>query len=34
MVRDAIVLRSYHPKVQGKFPDEGDKLTLEKAIQT
>ena len=33
MVRDAIVLRSYHPQVQEKCLDEGDKLTLEKAIQ-
>ena len=32
MVRDAIVLRSYYPQVQEKFLDEGDKLTLEKAI--
>ena len=33
MVRDAILLRLYHPQVQEKFLDEGDKLTLEKAIQ-
>ena len=33
VVRDAIVLRSYHPQVQEKCLDEGDKFTLEKAIQ-
>ena len=33
MVRDVIVLRSYHPQVQEKCLDKGDKFTMEKAIQ-